>query len=681
MNSKDRIESERASLGALRTWMAESMSKQVPAEHEAALGDLLKYLDAMSAKGSTARGLTVHFLRAIGVIPKSEKSKKYGLGPRSTDLRTRLAEVSSHSLRQICLLRKREKAAAEMTTTKPNAPGLEPVLPLAPACSEKNGQEPLEMSLEEFAKAPVGDDELTDEAIEALVADALGPEGPSDPSCVSTPSSEPLFGTQLEGFIAPREETRLLSEEQVKALKASPTDTVTRISKTTRRVGFELVVEDVSVTTESAFSRESGASARADTSDIGPARSRITWNGLVSLMTLMVGYLVPANRIALLLGGVGAYFTAARCVKHLKYVAARLLPVHLAHARALGNGRLLQVDDTPALCPEVKRAMEANAADPNQSLPWATWDSKLGAGVVSPPDDASLARRLAYELGFANDNKTGGKRKGFKTTVVIGKAHEDDLKSFIVLYHSHLGQAGDLLSHLLAKRERTGAKEHTPDKEKTQVFLVSDLLKTNPPTKDTLPPDVELVWGGCMHHARRNYVLAADDDYVNCTHVRMLFDSIAMYERDLTEKGRRPSNVLAVREKITGPLWEVILRQSHALAERWPKGSPVGRAARFVITHFDKLTVHTKYAHMPDNNTLSERMLRAEKLMHRSSLFRWSIEGRAAWNVVRGIYQTCSMAEVDFRAYLRHVLVADPESVAARPEEFTPLAFARASRA
>jgi hypothetical protein len=49
----------------------------------------------------------------------------------------------------------------------------------------------------------------------------------------------------------------------------------------------------------------------------------------------------------------------------------------------------------------------------------------------------------------------------------------------------------------------------------------------------------------------------------------------------------------------------------------------------------------------------------------------------AAWNIVRGIYQTCSLVGVDFRTYLRHVLVARPEDVAANPDAFTPLAFSR----
>lgn len=46
-------------------------------------------------------------------------------------------------------------------------------------------------------------------------------------------------------------------------------------------------------------------------------------------------------------------------------------------------------------------------------------------------------------------------------------------------------------------------------------------------------------------------------------------------------------------------------------------------------------------------------------------------------DVVRGIYQTCSLVGVDFRAYLRHVLIARPEDVAANPDAFTPLAFSR----
>jgi hypothetical protein len=105
MNAKDRIVNERASLCALRTWMANSMVGQVPAEHAAALGDLLKYLDVMSEKGPAARGLTVHFLRAIGLLPKSERSRKYGLGNLAGDLKDKLESVSRYSLLRLSALK------------------------------------------------------------------------------------------------------------------------------------------------------------------------------------------------------------------------------------------------------------------------------------------------------------------------------------------------------------------------------------------------------------------------------------------------------------------------------------------------------------------------------------------------------------------------------------------------
>jgi Transposase IS66 family len=679
MNPKERIEQERASLGALRQWMGESLTGLVPAQHEAALGDLLSYIDALSEKKASGRALTVHFLRAIGVMPKSEKSKKYGLGPQTGDITSRIARVSRHALRKwLALSRKQKNQKGEAVPEIP--------FPLSEPQSADTGKEKFaslveSMGSDDGSDVEEGEDDLSPEAFDALCKEALGERGEADSAYVSVPDKEALFGHELEGFISNREEERGLDAEPLESIKASKTDTISSTWKVHNRVGFEIVVENISVKVESAFSRESGASVRANTSDLGPERSRITWNGLVSLMTLMVGYLVPANRIALLLGGVGAYFSAARCVKHLKFVAQRLLPIHLAHARALAGAKLLQTDDTPARCPELSRARRAHEDDPETPLPWRDWKSRREKEAVPPSEDQNLAHRIAYELGFANENKTGGPRKSFNTTVLIGKAIENDLQSFIVLYHSHLGQAGDLLAHILTPREMKNPEEKKHDSKKRTLFLVSDLLKTNPPTSDDIRQEISLVWGGCMHHARRNFVLCADDDYINCMQIVMLFDAIAMYERELTEHGRREENVRTTREKITGPLWQVILLQSRALSERWSKSTPVGKAARFVINHFEKLTVHTEHPKMPDNNTLSERMLRAEKLMHRASLFRWSIEGRAAWNVVRGVYQTCQMAGVDFRAYLRHVLTALPAEVSADPEAFTPHAFAKRNKA
>ena len=71
-------------------------------------------------------------------------------------------------------------------------------------------------------------------------------------------------------------------------------------------------------------------------------------------------------------------------------------------------------------------------------------------------------------------------------------------------------------------------------------------------------------------------------------------------------------------------------------------------------------------------------MLRMEKLIENSSLFRTSLEGRFALDIMRTVLQTAVAARAPLQPYLLSILRASPDEVAADPERFTPRAWAAA---
>lgn len=68
-------------------------------------------------------------------------------------------------------------------------------------------------------------------------------------------------------------------------------------------------------------------------------------------------------------------------------------------------------------------------------------------------------------------------------------------------------------------------------------------------------------------------------------------------------------------------------------------------------------------------------MLRTEKLIEGSSLFRHTIEGRFVLDVLRTILQTAVAAGAPVHEYLVSVLRQDPDEVAKNPNLFTPRAW------
>jgi hypothetical protein len=87
-------------------------------------------------------------------------------------------------------------------------------------------------------------------------------------------------------------------------------------------------------------------------------------------------------------------------------------------------------------------------------------------------------------------------------------------------------------------------------------------------------------------------------------------------------------NVLAVRQTESPRAWELIREVATKLESRWSKASKLGAAARYILKHYDKLTAYLDDPRLEPTNNLRERMLRTEKLIENSSMFRKSLEGR-----------------------------------------------------
>ena len=151
-----------------------------------------------------------------------------------------------------------------------------------------------------------------------------------------------------------------------------------------------------------------------------------------------------------------------------------------------------------------------------------------------------------------------------------------------------------------------------------------------------------------------------------------LFTGLAIHEQRLDVHGRNRQNVLAVRQSESRMLWNQIRELATEMKGRWSKASKLGKGARYIVNHFDKLTAYLDDPHLEPTNNLRERMLRTEKLIESSSMFRRSLEGRFALDIIRTILQTGVAAGAPLHEYIVSVLRSDPDEVASHPERFTP---------
>lgn len=671
-------------------WLADQISS-APEFFQPVLALMLTSLRTGQVSKHQLNVFSRQLSRALGIIPKSEKRRsgnplgalKAGVTRKARSERERIEQQRDRSNTLVDwheALRLRHLATSNRLNKK-----------LRNMADNSIQNAPEEPSLD----ISVDDIELTEEqkaesaAYAASVVDRL--ESGDGPETALQSTTETLMNASV---VTANDETIYLEAQLPEGV--SERDVVKTMSETRARYDFSLEVTRVELEVEKKVVVNEDGSRQvfsASTSDFGPPRFRVTWNALATLAVLIGQFAMPFNRLATMLSTTSKRFTAGGLSRMAHYVAQRLLPVYLVLADELSESAVLAGDDTPCRVVEVSSYFSSTQSKKKQREPppWAMYRTTREAEVTyarylemaeillklrvegdreakkSPLEEPPLSLLIGRELDFESPRRDGkGGKRSLNTTVVTGRSIADDPRSMIVFYRSHLGSLGNLLEMLLQRRSAAARK----------LVVQSDLSTTNLVTDPELTKRFEIESCGCMSHARRPFALYEDQDPTNTSFMLHLFKGLALHERLLDEHGRNRQNVLAVRRADSRALWDEIKKLAASMTERWTKETPLGQAARYIITHFKKLTAYLENPAVEASNNLRERMLRTEKLIEKSSMFRRTIEGRAVLDILRTILQTAVAAGVPPQEYLIHLMRTDPDEVATHPERHTPRAWA-----
>ena len=433
----------------------------------------------------------------------------------------------------------------------------------------------------------------------------------------------------------------------------------------------------------------------ASTDPYGPARYSVTWSALGTLAVLVGQFAIPLNRLATLFSTAGKEFTAGGLSRLMHYVAVRLVAIYIELGEQLSDADIVAGDDTSCRVLELNAYFEQLKATRKKGYrpkpPWAGYRTRAEAqqsidecerqrraraqqraegqreAKRTPDKEPSIAMLIGRHFDFESPRQDGkGAKQSMNTTVVTGRSVGKDPRSLIVFYRSHLGGCGNLLELILHNRNPS-AKD---------LIVQSDLSTTNLIRDPALVSRFNFRFIGCSAHARRPFALYEDEDPVYCSYILHLFAGLAMHEERLDAHGRNRHNVLAVRQHESRRLWEEILEVATKIESRWSKETKLGAGARYIIKHYDKLTAYLDDPRLQPTNNMRERMLRTEKLIENSSMFRRSLEGRFVLDIIRTVLQTAVAARVPVHEYLVSVLREDPDEIASHPERFTPYAWA-----
>jgi hypothetical protein len=236
----------------------------------------------------------------------------------------------------------------------------------------------------------------------------------------------------------------------------------------------------------------------------------------------------------------------------------------------------------------------------------------------------------------------------------------------VALFFSGRRHAGENLAEVLKLR----AQELPPP------IQMCDALSRN------LPGELQTILANCLAHARRQFVDVYDRFPEQCRH---LLETLAVvYRNDALARERElaPEARLQFHQQESQPkMQELHAWLTRQLEEKLAEpNSALGGAIRYMLRHWDKLTLFLRQAGAPLDNNICERALKKAILHRKNALFYKTQNGARVGDLFMSLIYTCQLNDVNPFDYLTQ-LQRHTDQVAATPERWMPWNYgdARAS--
>lgn len=271
-------------------------------------------------------------------------------------------------------------------------------------------------------------------------------------------------------------------------------------------------------------------------------------------------------------------------------------------------------------------------------------------GEVLGNDDT---RAKILELKRAEDDE----RSGTFTTGIVSQVGDRQ----IALYFTGPQHAGENATDLLKLR----AEGLDPP------ILMSDALSRNFPKQAR--EGVEILWANCIAHGRRHFVDVVESFPDECRHVLESLGQVYANDRDAQKLGLDADQRLELHQEKSGP----VMADLHAwitcqLAERVvEENSGLGKAMRYMLKHWDRMTLFLRVPGAPLDNNRVERALKTVVLNRKNAYFFLNMNGSQVGDLFMSLIQTCELNGINAFDYLTQ-LQRNADRLAASPADWMP---------
>jgi transposase len=188
-----------------------------------------------------------------------------------------------------------------------------------------------------------------------------------------------------------------------------------------------------------------------------------------------------------------------------------------------------------------------------------------------------------------------------------------------------------------------------------------------------LPGELKTILAHCLAHARRQFVDVVDRFPEQCRH---LLETLAVvYRNDALAQERQlsPEARLQFHQEASQPtMQELQTWLQRQLDEKLAEpNSALGGAIRYMLRHWEKLTLFLRQAGAPLDNNLCERALKKAILHRKNALFYKTPNGARVGDLFMSLIYTCQLNQANPFDYLTQ-LQQHTEQLAVGPERWMP---------
>ena len=276
-------------------------------------------------------------------------------------------------------------------------------------------------------------------------------------------------------------------------------------------------------------------------------------------------------------------------------------------------------------------------------------------GEVLHNDDTSMPV-LTLRRAVGADADEDAERTGVFTSGIVSTAQEQS----VALFFTGRRHAGENLAEVLQRR----AAELAPPMQ------MCDALSRNLPK---LPPTLEVIVGHCLAHARRRFVEVTPNFPEPCRHVLEQLGEVYRNGACAQEQAMTPQERLRFHQRQSGPVMDRLHAwlTSQFEERKVEPNSGLGLAMRYLLKHWERLTLFLRQPGAPLDNNICERALKKAILHRKNSLFYKTENGARVGDLFMSLIHSCELSSANPFDYLTQ-LQRHADELARNPSAWMP---------